>query len=389
MRALRFFASFTLVSIPMLAGCSLVIDTDPPDPVQSRDLGTVDAASSDARPPAVDGGPIDLGCTTSAACDDGVYCNGVEECVAGACVASPVPCPDVDGLDCTVPVCDGALDACVEVPHDGLCAPGSHCDPVDGCSLVPDCIGDADCVPLDPCSIGSCAAGTCIFAPLDCATALPALSPADCRAPACDGVRGCVYAPVNTRCDDGVGCTDDVCRNTAGLEGTCAHEPRPALCDDRAACTVDTCDPLATCVDATGAVSGCRHAPDAAVCAVLAADVRTVYPGLACATPVCVGPTAGNAAGCSFEGGCMSGQHCTTSGGPGFLCVTATLTGPCATDDACSDGNPCNGVEHCVSSACQPSSTPLCPTPLDTCALSDIGPICAPPAELCAIAVGP
>jgi hypothetical protein len=430
MRALRFFASLSVALSFTLAGCSLVLDTDPPDPIippdsgaldlgdgrpdlgppdlgapdlgapdlGAPDLGPADAGAADGDVEPVDGGPVDAGCVSNAQCDDGVFCNGVETCEAGACVVSPTVCPDADGVACTVPSCDAVLDVCVETASAGLCAAGSYCDPVEGCTVTPDCVLDTDCVPPDLCTVGTCAAGTCNFAPLDCTLHLPPLIGGDCRTRSCDPLIGCVYAPVPSVCDDGIGCTADLCRMASGVgfaAGTCAHEPRPVLCNDGAECTADTCDPTATCASG-GVVSGCRHTPNHPACGSFMAATVTAHPNLACATPVCVGATAGNPSGCGFEGGCPSGQICSTSGGSGLRCALSTTTTPCSTDLSCDDGNPCNGTERCAPGVgCAPALNDICTvspgglTILGTCAFSATGPICAPPAELCALPLGP
>src|SRR5690606_15952950 len=61
----------------------------------------------DGAPPQPDGGVPDGGaCTSDEACSDGLFCNGQERCVGGACVAgAPIGCDD--GVDCTD-------DRCVE-----------------------------------------------------------------------------------------------------------------------------------------------------------------------------------------------------------------------------------------------------------------------------------
>jgi len=61
------------------------------------------------------------------ACDDGLYCNGVEACdTVGACIAGEPPPPDDDGDPCTLPtVCDEALDTYAVENNDAdpTCAP--------------------------------------------------------------------------------------------------------------------------------------------------------------------------------------------------------------------------------------------------------------------------
>ncbi len=65
-------------------------------------------------------------CTADADCDDGLFCNGAETCVAEACVAGTDPC---DGGEC-----DEENDQCVAAgcTSDADCADGEFCDLVSG-----------------------------------------------------------------------------------------------------------------------------------------------------------------------------------------------------------------------------------------------------------------
>lgn len=71
------------------------------------------------------------------ACDDGLYCNGVESCGPdGACIAGEAPSPADDGDPCTLPtVCDEASDGfgVVNDDADPACAPAGS-PPVVGAS---------------------------------------------------------------------------------------------------------------------------------------------------------------------------------------------------------------------------------------------------------------
>lgn len=53
----------------------------------------------------------EAGCVADAECDDGVWCNGAESCVLGACRAGTSPSCD-DGIACTSDTCNEATDAC-------------------------------------------------------------------------------------------------------------------------------------------------------------------------------------------------------------------------------------------------------------------------------------
>lgn len=78
-------------------------------------------------------------CETSRDCDDGVFCNGAEQCVAQRCVAASPPCDD--GNACTIDECFETRLRCLnhgpDADGDGanaLCpgAPGSGDDCDDG-----------------------------------------------------------------------------------------------------------------------------------------------------------------------------------------------------------------------------------------------------------------
>jgi hypothetical protein len=73
-------------------------------------------------------------------CDDGVYCNGVEQCVAGLGCSPGEPVACSDGTSCTIDACDEATHACTHTPRD---ADGDG-DP-DG-----NCPGGHDCNDQDP-----------------------------------------------------------------------------------------------------------------------------------------------------------------------------------------------------------------------------------------------
>ncbi|NOX57987.1 MAG: PKD domain-containing protein [Planctomycetes bacterium] len=67
-----------------------------------------DACIADEEPPLPPGPPPGGGggCTADADCDDGSFCNGTESCVEGSCRSGDVPCP-ISG-------CDEQTDACTE-----------------------------------------------------------------------------------------------------------------------------------------------------------------------------------------------------------------------------------------------------------------------------------
>ncbi|MEC9070851.1 MAG: LamG domain-containing protein, partial [Myxococcota bacterium] len=83
------------------------------------------------------------------ACDDGLFCTGVETCdVSDGC--QPGSAPDLDdGVGCTIDTCDDDSDDITHTPDDTLCAPSgvclsATCDGATGCqeSLILDCCGN-------------------------------------------------------------------------------------------------------------------------------------------------------------------------------------------------------------------------------------------------------
>jgi hypothetical protein len=245
-----------------------------------------------------------------AQCNDGLYCNGVEQCspIVGCYATAPVQCAG-DGIDCTLEACDESADACKSTPTDAWCTPGTFCAPGQGCSVAKPCTTNTDCVDANACNgaeacvgaspgvplSGTCAAG----APIDCDDGVA------CTTDACVPATGaCTHAPKHADCNDGLGCNGaEWCDLTVGCTsgaaidcndgiactadacvepGTCAHVQNsavcddgnlcngsetcglsgctsgtPLLCDDGIACTVDTCDPIL----------GCESAPDDGLCA--------------------------------------------------------------------------------------------------------------------------
>ncbi|MGH7894916.1 MAG: DUF7594 domain-containing protein, partial [Candidatus Binatia bacterium] len=81
-----------------------------------------------------------------AACDDGIFCDGVERCdlQAGCVAGTSVNC--ADAILCTADACDEAARACVHVPASAACDDGSTCT-TDTCDPVLDCRHTDTCQP--------------------------------------------------------------------------------------------------------------------------------------------------------------------------------------------------------------------------------------------------
>jgi len=97
------------------------------------------------------------GCTSDAACSDGLFCNGEERCAAGVCTSGAAPC---SGL------CDEIGDRCVACFNDSDCPTGKICSAEHSCVDRPVCEVDADCDDAaycngaERCQAGACLAGT-------------------------------------------------------------------------------------------------------------------------------------------------------------------------------------------------------------------------------------
>jgi hypothetical protein len=232
-----------------------------------RDAGPADARPSDGSTdvPRRDTGGT---CGTSADCDDGLVCNGIEACVDGRCVSTrPVEC--IDGIECTRDRCVEPV-GCVFEPDDVVCGPGARCDGVAGCVPSGGCLRDEDCFDGDACNGddrcdpgGFCVSGpspSCeddgIFCTVEsCDPIVGCVSIADstlcgagelCRVAA----GGCVRVPCmsDAECSDLDPCNgEETCNRTTGI----CQPGRPPTCDDGVPCTLDSCIPGSGCFTTT------------------------------------------------------------------------------------------------------------------------------------------
>ena len=148
-------------------------------------------------------------CTSNTQCDDGKFCNGTEQCLAGSCVAgTPVACND--GVGCTQDACDETTKACTNQPNNAACSDGQVCNGTEVCNAT----------------LG-CQSGTA----LDCNDNNA------CTADSCDPTLGCQHSTVS--CDDGNACTNDACSSSVGCQHTNNTNP---CADDGNSCTSDVCN---------------------------------------------------------------------------------------------------------------------------------------------------
>ena len=68
--------------------------------------------------------PQGTDCTIDDDCDDGLFCNGVEFCRDGFCVAVSACPPGIMGCVMVGAICDEETDTCLDEPDDSLCDNG-------------------------------------------------------------------------------------------------------------------------------------------------------------------------------------------------------------------------------------------------------------------------
>jgi hypothetical protein len=292
-------------------------------------------------------------CTTSAQCDDGNGCNGLETCQSGTCRAgTSLACGDAD--PCTT----------------DTCSPTAGCQhaPVAGCAS---CTSASQCNDANPCTTDTCASGTCRNAPVAngtpcadgnacngaetcqsgaCRAGTPLTCASDgnpCTIESCDPAAGCGSRPAadGAACGDGNACNGaETCRSGACQPGT------PLGCADTNACTTDTCDPSRGCVRRPVA-DGTPCGADRGFCA--GTDV--------CRAGACIAGTPPS---------CDDGNACTTDACSDALgrCTHQSGPGCCQSDADCADSDACTTEERCVAGACV--TTPVACPAAGPCATS-------------------
>ncbi len=179
-----------------------------------------------------------------AACDDGKFCTRIDACTqAGTCEGTATPCPGADGDGDCAESCDELGDVCRAVdPAGSSCDDGLFCTVEDRCDGRGRCLGQGDpCVARYGDGDSDCSEA--------CDEQEEACSAAELDGSRCDDGLACsvgdrcrdgVCAPSGqTSCDDGDPCTDSVC----APDGTCLVSFNRASCDDGNACTLgDRCD---------------------------------------------------------------------------------------------------------------------------------------------------
>ena len=302
------------------------------------------------------------GCQTvpakgKATCDDGTACTAGDACDEDGTCVSGVQVKCDDGSPCTVDFCD-LSKGCVSGPGatDGLpCEDGSPCTQGDTCKTLACIAGQDSCDDGDGCTLDLCDPSqpdACLH------QGLP--SGADCNDgdPCSEGgtcIDGQCLAVLVQDCDDGNLCTDDACAGG----GDCTHKPSKAkdiLCNDADACTTADACLDGNCVGTSGACQ-CQKTADC-----LKFEDKDLCNG----TLQCVGGT------CVVEDATV--VTCGVSGKPcvGVQCQAAT--GKCvelafAPGGVCSDGNACTNGDACGTGGVCLGGTAIACTDTDPCTL--------------------
>ncbi len=356
--------SGTSMASPMVAGlAALILSADPSlTPAEVRQIirdgaddlgptgfdraygfGRINATGSLAL---VSGG----GCSLNSECDDGVFCNGAETCVASVCQAgTAVNCND--GVGCTDDSCNEGTNSCDNVSNNANCDNGLFCDGVETCNATLDCqTGTAvNCNDGVGCTDDSCNEGTnsCdnVANNANCDNGLFCDG-----AETCDAVNDC-QAGSAVNCNDGVGCTDDSCNegtNSCDNIANNANYNNGLFCDGAETCdAVNDCQagsdpcPTMSCDEGANACVGCLVNGDC--------DDGVFCNGSeTCSAGTCLAGTAIN---------CNDGVGCTDDS-----CNEGTNSCDNTTNDAnCNNGIFCDGTETCDAvNDCQAGSAVNC-----------------------------
>lgn len=192
---------------PLLEGASTLVGAtilNAPERVESADTALVDIALTPQA--GAEGVRTELVLTITPVDDEVAPVTAVLEVE----VRAPPPCEARD--PCETALFDATLGECVRTAHpDGeACSDGSLCTEDDRCS-----------------------SGTCLGRAVTCGDLV------DCTIDTCDPSRGCVFEPIDARCEDDNPCTADTCVATSGCVRSVVQDGTP--------CGPFSCAQLETC----------------------------------------------------------------------------------------------------------------------------------------------
>ncbi len=322
-------------------------------------------------------------------CDDGLYCNGQEQCVSGACTSGTAEDCN-DSVNCTIDSCNETTDQCDNLSDDSVCDNGLFCDGVETCDPIDDCqagndpcggqscnedtaaceavecLGDEDCDDGNACTVDACAGGVCQN---ECENTVALY-------PYTENFESGWGDWVNESGDDidwtrNSGSTPSSSTGPSGARGgayyiyTEASSPNyPA----KTALLVGPCFDLSDTIDAEltfwyhmyGSNMGSLNVEVSEDCAtwtnvwsLSGNQGNTWY-----AANVDLSLYSGKTITIRFRG--VTGSSYTSDMAIDDVAVTVTPAVTCTDDSDCDDGVSCNGAEVCVDNICQAGSDP-CP----------------------------
>ncbi len=306
----------------------------------------------------------------SAACDDSVFCNGTDSCLAGACSQHGVnPCPGPDGdNNCAESCNEGAGDCTAADPDSAACDDSIFCNGADSCltgacsqhggNPCPGPDGDSNCA--ESCNEG---AGDCTLNDPDSSVCDDSLF--------CNGADSCLTGACSQHggnpCPGPDGDSDCAESCNEGASDCTAADPDSSVCNDGLFCTVtDTCQ-SGLC---TGSGNPCPG-PDgdgncAESCNEGAGDCTLADPD----SSVCDDSLFCNGADSCLAGACSQhgGNPCPGPDGDNNCAESCNEgAGDCTLNDPdasiCDDSIFCNGADSCQVGACSQHGGNPCPGP--------------------------
>jgi len=288
-------------------------------------------------------------------CSDNLYCNGIEKCQSGVCVAGQkVFCDDND--PCTVDTCDETQKKCTFTltPRPGLEGPpgNANCsDALDNdCDRLidladPDCRGcdnDLQCKGSDPCKNYYCNPPTKMC--------------------------GETVKSEGAVCDDGTG---TFCGGSKTCKSGICSQNVAIVCNDNNVCTTDTCsEALKQCIFTP--ISGCQVCTDNVICNDNNPCTQDLCISGRCQiTQLPENSSCDDGQFCTVNKRCTSGmcvgvqRDCSTFGD---VCNTTTCneqTDTCqkiqkANGTVCDSSSFCNGTKTCLNGVCQGGTAVVC-----------------------------
>jgi hypothetical protein len=305
----------------------------------------------------------------AAVCSDGLFCNGADSCAAGVCSThAGNPCPGPDGDGNCAESCSESTDACTASdPNGSACSDSLFCNGTDKCQSGA-CTGHTG----DPCP-GPDGDGNCAEScdePNDSCTASDSNGSACSDGVFCNGADTCsagqctIHSGNPCPGPDGDGNCAESCNESSD---TCTlADTNGSACTDSLFCNgADTCQ-AGACILHTG--NPCPGVDGDGNCAESCSEAADACTAADANGSPCTDGLFCNGADTCSSGACSahSGSPCAGADGDGNCAESCDEAGDACTaadpnGSACSDGLFCNGADTCQSGACTTHAGTPCP----------------------------